>query len=69
MLDRKQGCWVQCVNCGKIHHIQEAVPIDKLYVECTCPKCGHYKGLNCGENKESIYLYYDPTLDERYYNY
>lgn len=66
---RVQGTWIQCTSCGKIYFIEEAVPIDKLYVTSICSRCGHHKGLNCGDKKEDVYLYYDPVLDERYYKY
>lgn len=64
-----KGCWVQCTLCGKIYHIEEAVPIDKLYVAAICPKCDNYKAINCGEKEEDVVLYYDPYLDERYFEY
>ena len=66
---RKQGCWLQCVSCGEIHFIEKAVPIDQLYVTAMCPKCGHYKAINCGDKKDDIVLYADSYLDERYYQY
>ena len=66
----RPGTWVQCTHCGKIHHINIAVPIDELYVDYDCPRCGEYtKGLNCGSDKEDIVIYADPFLDERYYKY
>ena len=64
-----QGTWVQCTECGKIFFIEEAVPIDELYVTAVCSRCGNYKAINCGNKKEDIYHYYDPYLDERYYEY
>lgn len=66
---RNQGVWVQCTQCGKVYFIQESVPIDKLYITSVCSRCGNQKGLNCGDNKEDVYIYYDPTLDERFYKY
>lgn len=64
-----QGTWVQCTECGKIFFIEEVVPIDKLYVTAVCSHCDNYKAINCGNKKEDIYRYYDPYLDERYYEY
>ena len=64
---RKQGTWIQCQKCGHIYCIEARVSTDKLYVLSECPKCGHHKGLNCGDNKDDLYLYYNPVLDERYY--
>ena len=62
-----QGTWVQCTHCGHIYHIDDKVPIDKLYVASGCPRCENFKALNCGENREDVYLYYDPVLDKRFY--
>ena len=64
-----KGCWVQCCQCGNIYYIQEPVPIDRLYVPSECTRCGHERGLNCGNNKNDIYMYYDQVLDERFYKY
>ena len=63
------GTWIQCQNCGKIYHIAHDVPIDKLYVASECPRCGNYKGLNCGTNPDDFYLYANLNLDGRYYKY
>ena len=66
----KQGTWVQCTHCGEVYHISMKVPIDKLYVECYCPKCrADTKAINCGDNENDISVFYDPYLDERYYKY
>lgn len=64
-----KGCWVQCTQCGKIYHIEASVPIDKLYVTAVCPKCDNYKAINCGDKEEDVYAYYNPCLDERFYQY
>lgn len=67
---RKRGTWIQCQNCGEIYHIKESVPIDKIYVACVCPRCDEYnKGLNCGSDRNDIYLYMNETFDPRQYNY
>ena len=66
----KPGTWVQCTHCGEIYHIDVRVSIDKLHVECYCPKCReHTRAINCGNNKDDVYALYDPILDERYYKY
>ena len=66
---RDKGCWVQCTQCGHIYWTEEDVPIEKLYVASGCARCGHGRGLNCGDKKEDVYSYYNPNLDERYYTY
>ena len=66
---RGQGTWVQCTLCGKIHHIEDVVPIDKLYVTAICPKCDNHRAINCGYKEEDIVLYADSFLDERYFRY
>lgn len=66
---KEKGCWIQCTMCGEIYHIKEPVPIDQLYVTSECARCGHDKGLNCENNRDEIYRYYDPVMDERYYQY
>lgn len=68
--ESKQGTWIQCQFCGEIYHIEEKVPIDKLYVATVCPKCDEYgKGLNCGSSKEEIYTFMNENVDPRYYEY
>lgn len=64
-----KGCWVQCTTCGEIYHIEDTVPIDKLYVATICPKCDNYRAINCGDKEEDVAIYYDPFLDERFYQY
>lgn len=66
----EQGCWIQCQHCGRIYHIRDTVPIDKLYVTSFCPRCNDYTtGLNCGRNKDELYLYANVNVDPRYYEY
>ena len=65
--NQTKGNWIQCQQCGHIYHIEQSVPVDQLYVKSLCPKCDHDKGLNCGDDEDSIYRYSDPVLDERYY--
>lgn len=64
-----KGCWIQCSQCGHIYWTEEEVPIEKLYVTSVCARCGHDRGLNCGDKEEDIVIYADPVLDERYYIY
>lgn len=67
---RTKGVWIQCQHCGHIYHIDQDVPIDKLYVACVCPKCDEYgKGLNCGSDESDIYRYMNVNVDPRYYQY
>ena len=65
----RQGSWIQCTHCGKIQFVENLHSIDKLYLTFECSKCGWHKGINCGDKEEDIYLYYDPVMDEKYYNY
>lgn len=67
MVSKERGVWIQCQSCGNIYHIEKDVPIDQLYVASTCPKCNGKKGLNCGSDKNDIYLFYDCTKDPRWY--
>lgn len=69
MFIAEQGCWIQCQHCGNIYHIDRNVPIDKLYVTSVCPRCGETKGLNCGNNKDDVYLFENINIDPRYYEY
>ena len=64
---KKKETWIQCNECGNIHRIQCSVPVEELYVIAKCPRCGFMTGLNLGDKKEDIYIYYDATKDERYY--
>lgn len=66
---KDKGIWVQCTQCGEIYYLDESVPIDRLYVTSICPRCGHDRGLNCGDKEEDIYFYADIVLDGRYYQY
>ena len=63
----KQGSWIQCQECGHIHYVEDNVPIEKMYTTSICPRCGEKKGLNCGRDKNDIYYFYNPSLDERFY--
>ena len=68
--NKEKGCYIQCQQCGHVYWIEEDVPIDKLYVASVCARCGECgNGLNCGDEEEDIYAYYNPNLDERFYMY
>ena len=66
---RKEKTWIQCLNCGHIHIVERKIPISVSVVKLECPKCEWSKGLNCGNKEEDVYIFYDPGLDERYFNY
>lgn len=65
----REHTWVQCQNCGKVYQVDKKVPINVSIVKMKCPRCGSYNGLNCGSRKDDIYLYMNPNVDERYFNY
>lgn len=64
---KKDGSYVQCLNCGKIYIIERNISIDISIVKSECPRCHYGRGLNCGNDKDEIYYFYDSSLDERYY--
>lgn len=64
-----KGSFVQCQYCGNIYYTEQEIQIDQLMVNIVCPKCGYSRALNCGENKEDIYLYMNESIDPRYYLY
>ena len=59
--------YIQCQECGQIYEVPYTVEIDELYVVAACPSCGIAKGLNLGNKKEDVYIYYDHTKDPRWY--
>ena len=61
--------WVQCQSCGTVYKIMEKLPTEALIVKAECPACNGTTALNCGEEYDDIYLYYNPNLDNRYYRY
>ena len=65
----REGSYVQCLNCGRIHQIEKILPIEVFTVRVKCPRCGSKKGINCGNDIEDIYLYSNENLDPRYYEY
>ena len=66
---KEDGSYIQCLNCGNIYITERKVPISTSIVKSECPKCCYRKGLNCGDQEEDIAVFYDPYLDERYFNY
>ena len=60
--------YVQCTHCGEIYDTQIQCDDDDLYVHFKCKKC--HKDVNhlrCGNDWLDIYMYYDPSLDKRFY--
>ena len=69
-MSRDRGEYLQCCHCGSIHKQQIQCNDDDLYIEAECMKCKDtVMHLRCGEQYEDIYMYYDSTLDGRFYNY
>jgi len=65
----KDRTWIQCQSCGHLYLINKKVSIEKSIVKSICPRCRGHIGLNCGDKQEDIYVYINPNLDERYFNY
>ena len=65
----RDSTWIQCQNCGKLYQVDRKISIDISIVRTECPRCGKHSGLNIGDNKENYYLYMNPNVDERFYNY
>lgn len=63
------GSFVQCQYCGNIYYTEQEIPIDAFIIDDICPVCGHTRALNCGKNKENVYLYINESLDPRQYLY
>lgn len=62
--------YVQCRECGYIHREEMNFNIEELFIRAKCPRCGKMKNhMWVGDDPSDIYLYADPVLDERYYNY
>ena len=68
-MTKQQGVWAQCTQCGAVDFFDISIPIDTLYINIACKKCDNNKMLNCGNNQEDIYKYYNCSLDSRYYQY
>ena len=67
-IEEKQ-VFLQCTDCGKIYRAIRNASVEQLYINNECPSCGHYRAINLGPNQDDIYLYYDVSLDERYFIY
>lgn len=68
----KQKAQFQCMNCGHLHWIEDPPNIDEdeLYVKLRCGNCkqtGNH--LWVGAEPGDEYLYYDTSLDERFFIY
>ena len=65
----QDGNYVQCHNCGRVYYTKDSFSEEDFIVESKCPTCQDTKGINCGKNKEDIYLFYDNTKDPIFYLY
>ena len=62
--------FLQCEHCGKIHKQKIQCRDDDLYIYIKCKHCGAtVSHLRCSANPLDIYIYADPVLDQRYYDY
>lgn len=69
-LSRQYGAtYVQCQHCGEVYKIPQKLSAETLMVKAECPTCNGTIALNCGEKYDDIYLYCNPNLDYRYYQY
>ena len=62
----------QCMQCGHLHWIEDPPNIDEdeLYTKIECKSCKQtVNHLWVGNQPEDLYLYYDVSKDERFYNY
>ena len=60
----------QCMNCGHLHWIEDPPNIDEdeLYIHTKCTHCKQMVNhLWVGMEPGDEYIYYDVTLDNRYY--
>lgn len=66
----KQGAQYQCMNCGRLHWIENPPNIDEdeLYIKLKCIHCKQVTNhLWVGTEPGDEYIYYDVTLDNRYF--
>lgn len=66
----KQKTQFQCMNCGHLHWIDDPPNIDEdeLYIKLRCNLCKQTtKHLWVGTEPGDEYIYYNVTLDNRYY--
>lgn len=69
MREIESSTYLQCCGCGKVHIVKRKYDSDEVYIDSACPKCGHERALILGEDRENIYVYYDPINDDRYFIY
>lgn len=67
MINSEDKTYLQCTNCGEIYQVRGKIDMSNVYVNSYCQCCGHVKALNCGNNREDLYIYSDINLDKRYY--
>ena len=66
----KEGVWLQCQSCGKLHKQEIKNNIEDIYIELRCPGCkDKTTHLICSEDESEIYYLYNLNADPRYYNY
>ena len=69
-MSRENTEYIQCTHCGQIYKEKIQYREDDLYICVKCKHCGKVvKHLRCGYDYFDISIYYDPVLDERYYDY
>jgi ribosomal protein L37E len=66
---KEDGNYIQCQRCGYIYRIPNKISIERSIIKSECPRCGDKIGLNCGAKEEDVYIFMNPNLDERYFNY
>lgn len=65
----QDGNYVQCQSCGHIYYTSSSFSEEDFIVESKCPICKNKKAINCGKNKEDVYIYMDINKDPRWYLY
>jgi hypothetical protein len=66
----KVGAYFQCTKCGAIHYIEYPYKAEELYSSLWCEECEKdSRHLWVGNDICDKYLYYDITMDERYFLY
>lgn len=71
-MGNKKKAQFQCMNCGHLHWIEDPPDIDKneLYTKMRCKHCKKITNhLWVGAEPGDEYIYYDCTLDNRFYSY
>jgi transcription elongation factor Elf1 len=64
---QKEKTYVQCLNCGHIHIVEQRIPMSVSVVRSWCPRCEWNKALNCGYDDMDVAELKDYYLNERYY--